>query len=359
MPAPQAHGGPGTTADGATAGTTTGAPTSAAPNPQAVPLPIAAQPSAQPATQPATAAAGTNVATAPVAGAPDGNPAGSGGGMGTGSGAGTPTGLLDTTTDASALPGAAGGLPGAAADEALATLADELSTTGAIGLATQVAVAADAAIASTSAAALTTPVAGTTLPTLGAPAELAPSLSHASHAALPSHVAELSRLARVAADGSARLTVRLDPPELGAVTLHLTSRGSDVQLALRAETAGGAAALAGQQNRLRELLAAHGFDLARFTISGSDSASLSDPGRQRDGSADGRPGEQRAADARSGDFTSGRQQGERSRAMFGGEGSDFGGSRSGSGSSQYGEASGLDRSPRFPARPAAQEGTWL
>ncbi len=90
---------------------------------------------------------------------------------------------------------------------------------------------------------------------------------------LPSHLAELARTARISADGTARLTVRLDPPELGAVTLTLHSRGGEVELSMRADTQAGASALATQQARVRDVLAAHGFDLARFSVVGNSSSS--------------------------------------------------------------------------------------
>jgi flagellar hook-length control protein FliK len=96
---------------------------------------------------------------------------------------------------------------------------------------------------------------------------------------LPSHLAELARAARISADGTARLTVRLDPPELGAVTLVLHSRGGEVELSLRADTQAGASALATQQARVRDVLASHGFDLARFTVVGSSSANGADSNR--------------------------------------------------------------------------------
>jgi hypothetical protein len=142
------------------------------------------------------------------------------------------------------------------------------------------------------------------LPGVGGPAATpaAAALSPGAHAALPSHVAELARSARIAADGSARLTVRLDPPELGAVTLHLRSRGGEVELAIRAETSGGASALAAQQSRVRDLLASHGFDLSRFSVAASDpagsSADADASGAGSDGRTSGEFGQRREQDGR-------------------------------------------------------------
>jgi flagellar hook-length control protein FliK len=168
-------------------------------------------------------------------------------------------------------------------------------------------------------------------------------------------VAELARMARISADGTARLTVRLDPPELGAVTLHLTSRGDGVELSLRADTPAGAAALAGQQTRVRDLLASHGFDLSTFTISTAEGAGLRDSGRGRDnpggdfrgndGFTAGDPSSRDARDDRSGktgagfdDFGDGSRSG--SRPFFGNDPS----------------TAGTDRT-RTPSSSA--EGTWL
>jgi flagellar hook-length control protein FliK len=182
------------------------------------------------------------------------------------------------------------------------------------------------------------------------------SLSGRSAAALPSHIAELARMARVSADGTARLVVRLDPPELGAVTLHLTSRGSEVQLAMRAETPAGAAALAGQQARVRDLLAAHGFDLARFTVSGSDSTSQSDSSRA---GRDAPGGDPRSGPDRPGsdDFASpSRQPGGRTGTAAANDGS---GSRGSNGQLDDGSTTGPDERPEYLASTAATEGMWL
>lgn len=240
------------------------------------------------------------------------------------SGPGTASAPVTPTTIAAA---AAGEVAEAASDAATATL---LSATGA-------------------GVPLTTPDA---VPTTGDTA------GTRTAAALPSHVAELARLARISADGTARLTVRLDPPELGAVTLHLTSRGSAVELSLRAETPAGAAALAAQQGRVRDLLAEHGFDLSHFTITGvgsADEPGFGDP-RQRDangsfpdgnGSADNRF----STDTNSGDRGS-------SRSTFAGTDGFGSGNRSGSRSDE--DWSG-DVSPADPsiAATSATEGTWL
>jgi hypothetical protein len=136
----------------------------------------------------------------------------------------------------------------------------------------------------------------------------------------------------------------------------MTSRGSAVEFTIRAETPAGAAALAGQQARVRDLLAAHGFDLARFTVSGSDPGSFTDANR---GNRDSATGDNRNGDNRNGagDFNSpGRQSGSRSGATAGGEGF---GSRGGSASPTAGARPGPEGRADLPASPAATEGTWL
>jgi hypothetical protein len=214
--------------------------------------------------------------------------------------------------------------------------------------------AADAATSTLLSAAGATPPPLTDLsPTAGSPAVV-------TAAALPSHVAELARMARISADGTARLTVRLDPPELGAVTLHIISRGSAVEMSLRAETPEGAAALSGQQARVRDVLAGHGFDLSRFSIAGDSARAAAGqqggPGdsRQRDSSGgDGRPGESRFSTDTGADGRAGTRPGS-----AGSDGS-AGGGRSGS---RSGDRWSPDISPtQGVAAPASAdtEGTWL
>jgi flagellar hook-length control protein FliK len=176
-----------------------------------------------------------------------------------------------------------------------------------------------------------------------------------SPAALPSHIAELARSAQISADGSARLVVRLDPPELGAVTLHLRSRGSEVEMSLHADTAGGASALADQQARVRDVLAAHGFDLSRFTIAGRGSDTASGDGTGRDGRpADGRTG--------AGDFSApGRDQNGRAAgsAFADFDGSGGSGSRRGAGSRGYPTRSGTTAPDASRGAAAPTQGVWL
>jgi flagellar hook-length control protein FliK len=188
------------------------------------------------------------------------------------------------------------------------------------------------------------------LPGAGGPAATpaAATLSAGAHAALPSHIAELARSARIAADGSARLTVRLDPPELGAVTLHLRSRGGEVELAIRAETPGGASALAAQQSRVRELLASHGFDLSRFSVASSDPAGSSADADARGAGNDSRTG---------GESGQRREQDGRGFAdlVDGGRGENR---RSRQAASPWADAEPAERAA-VPSSPRTHGGTWL
>jgi chemotaxis protein MotD len=171
-------------------------------------------------------------------------------------------------------------------------------------------------------------------------------------AGVPSHLAELARAARISADGTARLTVRLDPPELGAITLTMQSRNGEVELSLRADTPAEANALAGQQARVRDVLAAHGFDLARFTVVGNSPANGADSSPDFfQQNADGRRSD--------GDMSfAGRDPQRRDDEPAFDSGRAFDG-RSSRGSDSGPSASGATTNGRRVSERAANEGTWL
>lgn len=71
-----------------------------------------------------------------------------------------------------------------------------------------------------------------------------------------------------AAESTYRLTIRLDPPELGSVKVHVTSRGDQVRVVLQAETPEARTALTTHRDEIERLLQHEGFGLERFDVRG-------------------------------------------------------------------------------------------
>lgn len=71
-----------------------------------------------------------------------------------------------------------------------------------------------------------------------------------------------------AAESTYRLTIRLDPPELGNVKVHVTSRGDQVRVVLQAETPEARSALTTHRDEIERLLQHEGFGLERFDVRG-------------------------------------------------------------------------------------------
>lgn len=76
----------------------------------------------------------------------------------------------------------------------------------------------------------------------------------------------LASLVRDDADRAERVTLRLDPPHLGAVTLDIASRNGEVHVVMRVEGPAAAQQLAAQRDQLRSALDAQGLSLAGFDI---------------------------------------------------------------------------------------------
>ena len=116
--------------------------------------------------------------------------------------------------------------------------------------------------------------------------------------ALEPTVVDLAKGLRSDGDGVARLVVRLDPPELGTVTLTLSARNGDVRIAVQAGDAQAALAIDGQQAEIRQALADEGFDLDAFSVRdfGSGAAYDQTTQRERDERGRGRGGADASAE---------------------------------------------------------------
>jgi flagellar hook-length control protein FliK len=119
-----------------------------------------------------------------------------------------------------------------------------------------------------------------------------------SETPIPAHtvaptIAQVAQSLRTSGDGTSRLVIRLDPVQLGPVLVSLRTRGGVVDISVRADNAGGAAAVADQRAHIEQVLAEHGLDLSSFHVSsgeasGGAGSSTSDADTS-DGSADGAP----------------------------------------------------------------------
>jgi hypothetical protein len=98
-----------------------------------------------------------------------------------------------------------------------------------------------------------------------------------SEAPMPAHtvaptIAQVAQSLRTSGDGTSRLVIRLDPVELGPVLISLRTRGGAVDISVRADNAGGAAAVADQRAHIQQVLAEHGLDLSSFSVSGGEAS---------------------------------------------------------------------------------------
>jgi flagellar hook-length control protein FliK len=71
---------------------------------------------------------------------------------------------------------------------------------------------------------------------------------------------------RQRADGTYRLAIRLDPPELGHVRVDLIASGDDIHLQLHTETSGAHNALNARHEGIERALQAEGFSLGSFDV---------------------------------------------------------------------------------------------
>jgi flagellar hook-length control protein FliK len=82
---------------------------------------------------------------------------------------------------------------------------------------------------------------------------------------LGSTIADLAGQARMG-EGTTRVTVPLDPPALGHVTLEIVVRGEQVRVTVHAANADAARVLSTQRDAVAATLGAHGFDLSGFDV---------------------------------------------------------------------------------------------
>lgn len=140
------------------------------------------------------------------------------------------------------------------------------------------------------AAAETDPVAGAVAAgpaPAAAPAAPAAEVAAVAAPTVASTVAAQAAALHARDGGRVQLVLRVDPPQLGPVTVALTVHDDAVQLAFVAPDQAGAAALDAQRDAVRAALESSGLQLEQFTVA-------ADAGRQP-GPQDGRRGDARPA----------------------------------------------------------------
>lgn len=110
---------------------------------------------------------------------------------------------------------------------------------------------------------VTTGVATPTETTSGSPT---PTLT-STMAALPESLVALIQRSQPGAPGTQRLTVRLDPPELGRLDVIFEVRGDQVAVVVRPESAGAGQLMSNQRDRIAQALAQQGLHLSGFDVS--------------------------------------------------------------------------------------------
>ena len=78
-----------------------------------------------------------------------------------------------------------------------------------------------------------------------------------------------------------RLVVRLDPPELGRVTVEVLTRADSVHVVMRTEHGAATNALLQQRELIREALERQGLTLGGFDVSEDPNRQAGDPGAAR------------------------------------------------------------------------------
>lgn len=99
-----------------------------------------------------------------------------------------------------------------------------------------------------------------------------------SAAAWPERLLALVQSSQRDGQSSHRITVRLDPPELGAVNVSFELQGDQVNVVVRPENAAGGQLLSQQRDRIATLLAREGLQLSGFDV-GSEADTSSPKGR--------------------------------------------------------------------------------
>lgn len=92
---------------------------------------------------------------------------------------------------------------------------------------------------------------------------------------LPDRLVALVQRAKEGGQSAHRVTLRLDPPDLGAVSVRLELRGNDVAVSLRAERADASALLNAQRDRVAALLQREGLQLSGFDVHADSGANQS------------------------------------------------------------------------------------
>lgn len=189
-----------------------------------------------------------------------------------------------------------------------------------------------------------------------------------SETPMPAHtvaptIAQVAHSLRSSGDGTSRLVIRLDPVELGPVLVSLRTRGGAVDISVRADNAGGAAAVADQRAHIQQVLADHGLDLSSFNVSGGDASggagtSTADASTS-DGSTDNSSNSNSGSDAHAPSYEDVQAQASGADGQPG-ERRAFGAPRDNAGiSGTSGLATSSDDAAATPVRSVRREGTWL
>ena len=189
-----------------------------------------------------------------------------------------------------------------------------------------------------------------------------------SETPMPAHtvaptIAQVAQSLRTSGDGTSRLVIRLDPVELGPVLVSLRTRGGAVDISVRADNAGGAAAVADQRAHIQQVLADHGLDLSSFNVSGGEASgdagsSTTDAGTS-DSSGDGSPNGNAGSDASAANYADVQAQANGADGQ-GGDRRAFAAPQDGVGAFRTtAPTSSTDGAAEAAVRTVRREGTWL
>lgn len=84
----------------------------------------------------------------------------------------------------------------------------------------------------------------------------------------------LPRMESLIQQGGGKLTMQLDPPELGKLTIELTTRGKNVEVAIHSDNQSTRAALEGAMADLQQALQSHDLQLTRAEVHGTRESSF-------------------------------------------------------------------------------------
>jgi flagellar hook-length control protein FliK len=183
-----------------------------------------------------------------------------------------------------------------------------------------------------------------------------------AHTVAPT-IAQVAHSLRSSGDGTSRLVIRLDPVELGPVLVSLRTRGGAVDISVRADNAGGAAAVADQRAHIQQVLADHGLDLSSFNVSGGDASggagSSTADASTSDGSSDNSSNSNTGSDANAASYEDVQAQASGADGQSGERRSFAAPGENVNTFNASGPTTSSDNAAATPVRSVRREGTWL